>query len=230
MQKDYAINVLGVEKYYQEAGQKHVVLDRLTLDIQKGEIIILLGKSGSGKTTLLNLISGIDLPTSGEIIINRQNITTQNETQRTLLRRYHMGFVFQFFNLIPTLSVEDNLKLPLELTKQTGTGQIEYLLSEVGLLERKHSFPDQLSGGEQQRVAICRALIHNPDIILADEPTGNLDYDTGKTIIELLDRLVRKQGKTMIMATHSQDLFGLADRVFTVKHGALEPFQMERPT
>ncbi len=227
MKTSKAIELKGVEKWYLEAGKKHRVLDQLNLDIHTGEIVILLGKSGSGKTTLLNLLSGIDLPSSGDIIINNTNLTTLTENDRTRLRRYNMGFVFQFFNLIPTLSVEDNLKLPLELTGKKDTQKIDHLLQEVGLLDRKHSFPDKLSGGEQQRVAICRALVHDPEIILADEPTGNLDYETGQTIIDLLDRLVRQEGKTMIMVTHSQDLFGLADRVYHVKQGRLEALNTE---
>ena len=215
------LRLSSLEKIYEEASEKHIILSNLSLEVKRGEIIILLGKSGSGKTTLLNLLSGIDLPTSGKIQINNIDITSLSENERTKIRRYQMGFVFQFFNLIPTLSVYDNLKLPLELTQQSDNGTIEKLLRQVGLEDRKHRFPDQLSGGEQQRVAICRALSHNPDIILADEPTGNLDDDTGQLIIDVLDRLVRQNGKTMIMATHSQDLFGLADRVFTLKHGKL---------
>ena len=221
MSHECILRLSSLEKIYEEASEKHIILSNLSLDVKRGEIIILLGKSGSGKTTLLNLLSGIDLPTSGKIQINNIDITSLSENERTKIRRYQMGFVFQFFNLIPTLSVYDNLKLPLELTQQPDNGTIEKLLRQVGLEDRKHRFPDQLSGGEQQRVAICRALIHNPDIILADEPTGNLDDDTGQLIIDVLDRLVRQNGKTMIMATHSQDLFGLADRVFTLKHGKL---------
>jgi len=218
------IELKNISKTYQEGETNHIVLQDINKTINENEIIILLGRSGSGKSTLLNLISGIDLPTAGDIIINQQNLTKYSEHERTIFRRNHIGFVFQFFNLIPTLSVIENLLLPLELKGKTSKQDQEdakTLLDKVGLADRENSFPDRLSGGEQQRVAIARALVHDPDIVLADEPTGNLDFETGQLVINLLDGLVRSKGKTMIMATHSRELIGLADRIITIKDGNL---------
>ena len=218
------IQLSNLSKSYREGEKTHTVLQAVDLDIAAGEILILLGRSGSGKSTLLNLISGIDLPSSGEIVIDGRPLTRLPERERTLFRRRHIGFVFQFFNLIPTLTVQENLLLPLELNGQTGQSARDRalnLLEEVGLADRAGSFPDRLSGGEQQRVAIARALVHDPLIVLADEPTGNLDYDTGLQVVNLLDRLVRRRHKTMIMATHSREVIGLADRILTVTAGQL---------
>ena len=215
------IKLENVSKGYNEGKMFHKILSEVNLDINKGEIIILYGKSGSGKSTLLNLLGGIDLPDEGSIYFEDLNVTGLSEKERTLFRRKRLGFIFQFFNLIPTLTVAENLKLPLELNSIPFT-RVKELLNEVGLSERMNAYPDVLSGGEQQRVAIARALIHNPDFILADEPTGNLDFDTSKQIIELIDRIVKQQGKTMIMATHSKEVMGLADRVLTLKDGKFE--------
>ncbi len=215
------IKLENVSKGYSEGKMFHKILADVNLEIKKGEIIILYGKSGSGKSTLLNLLGGIDLPEEGNIYFEDINITALSEKERTLFRRKRIGFIFQFFNLIPTLTVSENLKLPLELNS-ISFERVKELLKEVGLLERINAYPDVLSGGEQQRVAIARALIHNPDFILADEPTGNLDFDTSKQIVELIDRIVKQQGKTMIMATHSKDVMGLADRVLTLKDGKFE--------
>jgi putative ABC transport system ATP-binding protein len=210
----------NVSKNYIEGNTTHSVLNDFDLNIRKGEIVILLGKSGSGKSTLLNIISGIDIPDSGSVKIDGTDITKLSEKDRTLIRRHKIGFIFQFFNLIPTLTVKENLQLPLELNNDTDQEErIKSILSEVGLLDRANTYPDKLSGGEQQRIAIARALIHDPDIILADEPTGNLDYETGLQIVDLLDRVVKQKGKTMIMVTHSKDVIGLADRIFSLKEG-----------
>lgn len=218
------IELKNISKTFQEGETTHVVLQNVTQTINQNEIIILLGRSGSGKSTLLNLISGIDLPTSGDIIINYKNLTQFNEHNRTIFRRNHIGFVFQFFNLISTLSVLENLLLPLQLKGKTTKKDQQYaleLLNEVGLADRKNSFPDRLSGGEQQRIAIARALVHDPVIVLADEPTGNLDYETGQNVISLLEKLVLSRQKIMIMATHSRDLTNFANRVLTIKDGKL---------
>ena len=171
---------------------------------------------------MLNIISGIDTPDEGSVTIGGTDITKLSEKERTLVRRNSIGFIFQFFNLIPTLTVKENLQLPLELTNAGDQEERIYsILTEVGLSERANTYPDRLSGGEQQRIAIARALIHNPDIILADEPTGNLDYDTGLQIVDLLDRVVKQKGKTMIMVTHSKDVMGLADKVYSLREGRL---------
>lgn len=218
------IELVGISKTFQEGTTSHKVLDSVNFEFQKGKIYIMYGRSGSGKSTLLNLISGIDTPSVGSIIVNGNDITKLTEKGRTLYRRNNVGFIFQFFNLIPTLNVFENLLLPLELVKSLDKSDDAYareLLDKIGLSNRGEAYPDRLSGGEQQRVAIARALIHNPDIVLADEPTGNLDFETGKSIVTLLDDLVRKQGKTMIMATHSKDVIGLADYILKVNDGKL---------
>lgn len=212
------IKLENVSKGYSEGKVFHKILSDVNLNINKGEIVILYGKSGSGKSTLLNLLAGIDLPDIGSIYFEDTNITSLSEKERTLFRRKRIGFIFQFFNLIPTLTVSENLKLPLELN-DISFDRVNEMLIEVGLAERVNAYPDVMSGGEQQRVAIARALIHNPDFILADEPTGNLDFDTSKQIIDLIDKIVKQQGKTMIMATHSKDVMGLADRMLMLKDG-----------
>ena len=217
-------------KSYPESMSERTVLRDVNETIAPGEIVVLLGRSGSGKSTLLNLISGIDKPSSGEIWAGDTCLTALDEQQFTLFRRRRIGFIFQFFNLIPTLTVMENLLLPLELNGQTGAGPTAracHLLAEVGLADRAESFPDHLSGGEQQRVAVVRALIHEPAIILADEPTGNLDDENGRHVVELLDRLVRQHGATMIMATHSREVVGIADRILQIRDGRLEPFAGE---
>lgn len=217
-----------VNKSYLEGNTKHAVLSDFDLLVSNGEIIILFGKSGSGKSTLLNIISGIDVPDNGSVLIDGTDITKLSEKERTLTRRNKVGFIFQFFNLIPTLTVQENLLLPLELAGSNNTEErINSILSEVGLANRANTYPDKLSGGEQQRIAIARALIHNPDIILADEPTGNLDYETGLQIVDLLDRVVKKKGKTMIMVTHSKDVIGLADKIYSLKEGRLKEVKKE---
>ena len=218
------IELRHLTKTYSEGLVENIVLNDVNLTAYQGELIILLGRSGSGKSTLLNLISGIDLPSIGEVLISNQNLVQISEQQRTIFRRKHIGFIFQFFNLIPTLTVEENLLLPLELNNKNGKAAQNLaleMLDNVGLGNRTSSYPDRLSGGEQQRVAIARALIHDPSIILADEPTGNLDDETGRQIIDILDRLVRKNNKTMIMATHSQEVIGRADRMFSIREGKL---------
>lgn len=218
------LELLDLEKSYREGEARHRVLQGLTATIQKGECIVLLGRSGSGKSTLLNLIAGIDDPSAGELKIDGVALTRLSEEERTLLRRRSIGFIFQFFNLIPTLTVEENLLLPLELNghnSSAGRGRARGLLREVGLSERARSFPDELSGGEQQRVAIARALVHDPTLVLADEPTGNLDLDTGRRVLDLLDRLTKQAGKTLIMVTHSPEVIGQADRIFRLQAGGL---------
>ncbi|MEZ4617764.1 MAG: ABC transporter ATP-binding protein [Caldilineaceae bacterium] len=215
-----------LSKIYTEAGQSHTVLDELNQEFYEGEFICLLGKSGSGKSTLLNLISGIDAPSHGDVIINDGQedvrITALSEQKRTLFRRRHIGIVFQFFNLIPTLTVLENVTLPLELAGKDQRGQAVALLDRVGLGNRLATYPDKLSGGEQQRVAIARALAHDPLLVLADEPTGNLDEDTGDTVLGLLLELTRDNGKTLFMATHAAEVAQQADRVLHLIHGKLE--------
>ncbi|MFQ5857155.1 MAG: ABC transporter ATP-binding protein [Anaerolineae bacterium] len=213
-----------MSKHYEEAGRPLVVLDNVNASFGAGEFIALLGKSGSGKSTLLNLISGIDNPTSGDIWVNGVTLTRLSDRERTLFRRDHIGFVFQFFNLIPTLNVLENVLLPMELSGQSGTAARQTamaLLDRVGLADRLATFPDRLSGGEQQRIAIARAVGHSPLLVLADEPTGNLDADTGAQVLSLLVELSREDGKTLIMATHNLEIIPLADRIVHIREGQL---------
>ena len=224
------IEFRNLSKSYREADEDHVVLKDVNALINEGEFIALVGKSGSGKSSLLNLISGIDAPTSGEVIVNNESLTNMNEDARTLFRRRNIGIVFQSFNLIPTLSVTDNLLLPLELCdllNDEGRSRAQGLLETLNMEHRANSYPDKLSTGEQQRIAIARALIHQPAIILADEPTGNLDQETGQEVLTLLDKLVRQAGKTMIMATHSQEVIGLADRLMSIRDNRLYETEVE---
>ena len=210
---------------YVEGGRKHVVLENLDLDIVEGQTVALKGRSGSGKSTLLNLLSGIDLPDQGEVELAGKNITRMSERDRTLFRRRHIGFVYQAFNLVPTLSVSDNVRLVLELNRvddAEADQRVSELLKAVELAARAESFPDLLSGGEQQRVAIARALAHRPALLLADEPTGNLDNRTAMGVLGLLDRLVRQSGGTMIIATHSAQVASFCDLVLELRDGVLQ--------
>ena len=218
------LKIIKLCKFYEEAGKRLDIIDNLDAEFYRGDIIALLGKSGSGKTTLLNLISGIDRADSGEIWIGDNQITGFNEDELTLLRRNHLGIIFQFFNLIPTLNVLENVSLPGELDSSNSSKvrvRAEELLTRVGLGDRLHTYPDVLSGGEQQRVAIARALINNPKIILADEPTGNLDEDTAKDILVLLIDITHESDKTMIIATHSAEIVNYAHQVYTIHNGKL---------
>jgi putative ABC transport system ATP-binding protein len=211
-------------KSYYEGDVRRIVLQNAHAEFQSGEITAILGKSGSGKSTLLNLISGIDAPDSGQIWVNGQDLTALPERDRTLFRRARIGFVFQFFNLIPTLTVGENVSLPLELNRVPRTSankKARELLEAVGLLQRWNTFPEKLSGGEQQRVALARALVHEPFLILADEPTGNLDEETGAQMMALLARLTREQNGTLLIVTHSSEAASHADRVLRLSHGQL---------
>lgn len=211
-----------VRKRYQEGDVSRTIFEAFDLTIQRREIVALLGRSGSGKSTLLNLVSGIDLPDAGQIWIAGQAITSLSERERTRFRRRHIGFVFQFFNLIPTLTVEENVLLPLELNNLAGPAyqhQVSALLTQVGLSDRRASFPEQLSGGEQQRLAIVRALVHEPLLLLADEPTGNLDNETGARVLEILLNLPRQAGTTVLLVTHSREIAAQADRVLLLEAG-----------
>ncbi|HKI46565.1 MAG TPA: ABC transporter ATP-binding protein [Balneolales bacterium] len=222
---DSYIRILDLSKSYEEGGRNHKVLTGINLEVKQGERVILLGKSGSGKSTFLNLVGGMDLPDDGHIFINGDDITRKSETERTLFRRRRLGFVFQFFNLVPTLTVRENLMLPLELNEMLDgdeKSRINDLLEEVGLASRSETYPDRLSGGEQQRVAIARALIHKPDLIIADEPTGNLDEHTEQQVLELLNRLTRTEKRTLLMATHSREIASMGDRILTLHEGRLQ--------
>jgi putative ABC transport system ATP-binding protein len=218
------IELRGVTKVYREGDAERAVLRGVDATIRRGELCVLIGRSGSGKSTLLNLIGGIDVPTGGEVVVDGLRLGQASEVDRTMFRRHRVGFVFQFFNLIPTLTVEENLRLPLELngvSRDAARARAGVLLGDVGLADRGRAFPEHLSGGEQQRVAVARALVHEPILVLADEPTGNLDLETGRQVLDLLDRLTRQAGRTMVMATHSREVVGLADRTFRLQDGRL---------
>jgi len=219
-----AVELQRISKTYREGDFERAVLRDVSVAIQPGEIAVLVGRSGSGKSTLLNLIAGIDRPTSGRVLVDGTDLTALDEDARTRVRRRRIGFVFQFFNLIPLLSVEENVLLPLDLNGRAdaaGVARARALLERVGLGGRGSSLPDRLSGGEQQRVAIARALVHDPALILADEPTGTLDAETAAAVLELLDTLARESGKTVVMVTHSREVVGVADRIFAMQGGHL---------
>ena len=216
----------GVSKSYDNGRVGQRVLDQVDLQVPCGQILALLGSSGSGKTTLLNLLSGIDRPDTGTVEIDGTAVHGLAEPARTLFRRRHVGLVFQFFNLVPTLTVGENIALPLELNAsgRLQTAQrVAELLTQVGLPDFAGRFPETLSGGEQQRVAVARALAHKPALLLADEPTGNLDEATGQRIVELLVRLAREQNATLIVVTHSARVAQAADRVMRLDKGRPVP-------
>jgi putative ABC transport system ATP-binding protein len=216
---------------FSEGTGVHRVLDRADAHIQAGEIVAIVGRSGSGKSTLLNLVSGIDQADSGEVAVDGRSVTFMREPERTLFRRKHLGFVYQFFNLIPTLDVEENVRLALELNGVRGAAARQRtvaMLAEVGLAERLRSAVDRLSGGEQQRVAIARALVHEPTVLLADEPTGNLDEETASQVLRVLLSLTRSRGMTLLVVTHDPSVAHSADRVLELREGKLVASEAER--
>jgi putative ABC transport system ATP-binding protein len=229
------VKLCALTKSFPEGGGERVVFRNLSAGIRRGETVALLGRSGSGKSTLLNLIGGIDLPTAGEVILDGTSLTGLSEQRRTMFRRRHIGLVFQSFNLIPTLTVMENLLLPLELNGRSGgpahAAALD-LLERVGLADRAGTSPDRLSSGEQQRVAVARALVHDPFLLLADEPTGSLDAETGLRVLELLVGLARNDGRTMVVVTHSDIVARAADRVLAIRDGRLaeETSPGEAPT
>ncbi len=218
------LSARGLSKTYREGEQTLPVLTEVDLEIGPGERVALLGRSGSGKSTLLNLLGGIDRPDAGEIAIHGRVFSDLNEHARTLFRRRHIGFVYQAFNLIPTLTAVENVSLPLELNgADSGEAEIRAreLLDRIGLQRRANAFPDRLSGGEQQRVAIARALVHQPALVLADEPTGNLDAHTGRQVLELLGELFTDRGNGLLIVTHSLEVARRSDRVLTLEDGRI---------
>ncbi len=218
------LSIADLSKSYAQADQRQRLFDGLALDVQNAEVVALLGASGSGKTTLLNLISGIDDPDDGMVLVDGTVIHALGEPERTLFRRNHIGFIFQFFNLIPTLTVGENIALPLELTDvapDASAKRVAELLTRVGLEKMAERYPETLSGGEQQRIAVARALAHRPKLLLADEPTGNLDEATGESVIDLLGELARDQNASLLVVTHSDRVARVADRVLRLDRGQL---------
>tara|TARA_R110002110_G_scaffold415781_1_gene655673 strand:+ start:23990 stop:24700 length:711 start_codon:yes stop_codon:yes gene_type:complete len=218
------IKISQLSHSYAEAGQRHEVLHEVSVDIAQGESIALLGRSGSGKSTLLNIISGIDSPDTGSVTLDGKKLTAMSEKQRTLFRRQHIGFIYQFFNLVPSLTAAENIALTLELNEVGETEsreRVEEIMQTLEIADKASRYPGQLSGGEQQRVAIARALIHQPLIVLADEPTGNLDARTGQSILQILQTLSQEKQSTLMLVTHSLEVAKSADRILTLEDGKL---------
>lgn len=219
-----AVEGQNLIKKYSTGGMETVVLRGLSVKVNQGDFVSIMGPSGSGKSTLLYILSGLDLPTTGNVLLNGQDISRLDDSKMSILRRRNIGFVFQFYNLIPNLNVEENILLPILLDGKSMAkyrSRLKDILAIVGLTERRKHTPRELSGGQQQRVAIARALISDPDIIFADEPTGNLDSSSGTEILELLQKINREQGKTILMVTHSEEAAAYGNRMIVVRDGQL---------
>lgn len=217
------LRVESLKKYYGEGDNQVRALDDISFSIDKGQFVAIVGASGSGKSTLLHLIGGLDMPTAGKVFINDIDIYKQNETGLSIFRRRNIGFIFQFFNLVPILDVEENISLPALLdSEKVDKKYLDEIISMIGLEDRRKHIPSELSGGQQQRVSIARALINKPSIILADEPTGNLDSKNSKEVIELLKMTARKYNQTLILITHDSKIAEQADRVITISDGRIE--------
>ena len=217
------LRACGLSRSYRATAPGRDILRGLSLELARGEIVAVVGRSGSGKTTLLNLIGAMDRPSSGQLEFAGENMAKWDDRARTAFRRARLGFVFQAFNLLPTLTVGENIALPLELNGLASAVRVRELLDGLGIAALADRFPDQISGGEQQRTAIARAIAHRPALIIADEPTGNLDRDTGREVIALFEHSVRACDATLLMATHSDEMLGRADRVLELRDGALYP-------
>lgn len=213
------LEIKGIKKHFGEGESRVEVLKGIDIGIEKGEICVLLGPSGSGKSTLLNIIGGIDSADEGYISINGEKTAEMNEKQLTLYRRKHLGYVFQMYNLIPNLNIKENIEVGAYLSDHPL--DVDDLLKTLGLYEHRHKLPNQLSGGQQQRTAIGRAIVKNPDILLCDEPTGALDYNTSKEILKLIEEVNRKYGNTVVMVTHNSAIQQMADRVVKLRDGVV---------
>jgi putative ABC transport system ATP-binding protein len=219
------IRCIDVRKVYRQGNNEIIALDGVSLDIAKGEFAVIMGPSGSGKSTLLHLVGGLDRPTSGELLVDQRLVGQMADDQVTLFRRTRIGFIFQFFNLLPTLTALENVALPFVLdgrSKEEADQRAKMLLDKVGLENRKGHLPEEMSGGEIQRIAVARALAFNPPILLADEPTGNLDSKTGESILLLLRHINREAGCTIVMVTHSQEAAGYGGRTIFFRDGKVE--------
>lgn len=213
------LKIEKIEKYYGEGENRTQVLKGISAEVEKGKICVLLGPSGSGKSTLLNIIGGIENANSGSISIDGEKIEGMNEKRLSLYRRNHLGYVFQFYNLIPNLTVKENIEVGAYLSKKPL--DVDELLHTLGLWEHKDKVPNQLSGGQQQRTAIGRAIVKNPDILLCDEPTGALDYKTSKDILQLIENVNQKYGNTVIIVTHNDAIKNMADKVIKLRDGQI---------
>lgn len=219
MDKPVLMRLVKVSKQYRMGEVIVEALKETSLDIFAGELLVIVGPSGSGKSTLLNLVGGMDKPNSGQIFFNGKELNGDDEQGLTMYRRQEIGFVFQFYNLIPDLTAEENVALAAELVEDPLP--VEEALKGVGLLERSRHFPSQLSGGEQQRVSVARALVKKPRFLLCDEPTGALDYQTGKSILGLLERIKREFGSTVVIVTHNTAIAAMAERVIRMRSGEI---------
>ena len=224
MSKQTVVEAKDLMKIYKVGDHEIHALDGLTFEAYEGELVIILGQSGAGKTTLLNIIGGMDQPTSGTLIVGGKNISKYSRRQLTIYRRNLVGFVFQFYNLMPNLTALENVELSVELCKDAFKPAT--ILEKVGLKDRMNNFPGQLSGGEQQRVSIARAVAKNPKILLCDEPTGALDYKTGKQILALLHKMCKEEHKTVIIVTHNSAIKDMADKVVYIRNGRVEDVQI----
>jgi putative ABC transport system ATP-binding protein len=223
------IQLRGVSKTVQSGGQPLTILHPLDLDVADGRCLAIIGPSGSGKSTLLGLIAGLDSPSSGTITIAGQEITRLNEDALARLRGEKIGFVFQFFHLVPSLTAKENIQVPMEIAgRRDAAARAQELLDEVGLHDRGHHYPSQLSGGEQQRIAIARALANDPPLILADEPTGNLDSSNGRHILELLLNVRKSRGVTLVLVTHDPNVAAVADDRLVLRDGRPVVSELER--
>jgi len=220
----------GLTKSYLSGGHEITVLKGITFALEAGGFVAIVGPSGSGKSTLLGLLAGLDQPSAGKVVLDGHDLAEMDEEGRARLRGLKVGFVFQSFQLIPTLTARENVQVPLELRGQDGRARAEELLARVGLARRGHHYPAQLSGGEQQRVAIARAFSHRPKVLFADEPTGNLDSSTGATVIELMSRMNEELGTTLVLVTHDSDLAARARRILRLADGALLSDQTAPPS
>ncbi len=218
------VKLQDITKIYKMGEVEIRAVDHISFSISKGEFVVIVGPSGAGKTTVLNILGGMDTATEGKLIVDGNDITAYNAKQLTGYRRENIGFVFQFYNLVPNLTALENVELALQICKDPLDAKT--VLEEVGLGERLDNFPAQLSGGEQQRVSIARALAKNPKLLLCDEPTGALDYNTGKSILKLLQNMCRERGMTVIVITHNQALAPMADRLIHIKNGQVSKMQM----
>ncbi|MFR6258921.1 MAG: ABC transporter ATP-binding protein [Anaerovoracaceae bacterium] len=219
----------NVGKVYKSGDVEVRALKDVCFEIEKGEICVVVGQSGAGKTTLLNILGGMDTLSEGRVLLDEKDISSLNEKQMATYRRYDIGFVFQFYNLIPNLTALENIEIASQISKNPLDSRV--VIGDVGLSDRAGNFPAQLSGGEQQRVAIARALAKNPKLLLCDEPTGALDYETGKAILKLLQDTCRKSGMTVVIITHNSALTAMADRVVKIKNGTIDSvYENTNPT
>ncbi|MDO4166941.1 MAG: ABC transporter ATP-binding protein [Eubacteriales bacterium] len=217
------LEVRELTKIYGRKQTAVTALDHVSFSVEKGEFVAIVGASGSGKSTLLHMLGGVDTATSGSVLLQDEDVFTMKEERRAIFRRRRVGFIFQEYNLIPVLSVEENIKMPVRLDKkQMNPAYLEQLLQMLGLVERRKNLPDELSGGQKQRVAIGRALANHPSMILADEPTGNLDHNTGLEIMALLKKSVEEFSQTLILVTHDEAIAAMADRIITLSDGQIQ--------